>query len=114
MLLLVFSYSIGVNIHRPIYRGFFPTLLHAAIFRTELPVIRLLTKEGAECKAQKSEGVKTSFTLSIKGRLMLSEHWWRRDVRHWTYVIYTVIQTLIVPNETYSMLGIKTFKTTII
>jgi len=69
VLLLVFSYSIGVNIHMPIYSGFFPTLLHAAKLRTELPVIRLLIKEGADRNTPYSDNQTLAFHAVPEGSL---------------------------------------------
>ena len=53
----------------PIYIGFFPTLLHAAIFRTELPVFRLLTKDGAVCNTPYSDSQTQLFHAVTKGSL---------------------------------------------
>jgi ankyrin repeat protein len=58
-----------VNIQQSFYRGYFPSLLDPAILRTELPVIRLLTKDGSDCKAQNSEGLIPLFHAINEGSL---------------------------------------------
>ena len=48
---------------------FLPSALNAVIFRRELPVIRLLTKQGADCEAENSKDIISLFYAVNEGSL---------------------------------------------
>jgi len=64
-LLLQFLCSTGVNIHQASSTDF-PSPLHAAIYRQQLPVIRLLIQHGADCEAQNNDGQTLLFYAAAK------------------------------------------------
>jgi ankyrin repeat protein len=60
LLLLEFLCNIGVNIHQASSTAF-PSPLHAAVYRQQLQVIRLLIQHGADCNTRYSDGKTTLF-----------------------------------------------------
>jgi len=63
--LLEFLCSTGVNIHQASSTEF-PSPLHAAIYRQQLPVIRLLIQHGADCNTGYSDGQTLLFYAAVK------------------------------------------------
>jgi ankyrin repeat protein len=68
LLLLEFLCSISANIHQANSRRF-PSPLHAAIHEEELPVIRLLIQNGANCNTPYSDGQTPLFYAVTNGSL---------------------------------------------
>jgi ankyrin repeat protein len=68
VLLLEFLCGIGVNIHQASYGGF-RSPLHAAVYREQLPAIRLLIQHGADCNTQYSDGQTLLFHAAARGSL---------------------------------------------
>jgi ankyrin repeat protein len=68
VLLLEFLCGIGVNIHQASYGGF-RSPLHAAVYREQLPAIRLLIEHEADCNTRYSDRQTLLFHAAARGSL---------------------------------------------
>jgi hypothetical protein len=68
VLFLEFLCSISLNINRASF-GRFPSLLHAAIWNKQTPVVRHLIQHGADCNTRDSDGQTPLFHAVTRGSL---------------------------------------------